>query len=490
MPAGIPDRQDFGRPERLPPGLARWILQSHRADRAGPHTDFRLGTPDVGLLSWATKKELPVPGGRPISLFRQPLHSYEYGDFEGEIPRGQYGAGQVRKKSDQRVLVTSVKPDAIRFTTGESRHPERFLLARSRRDPKVWLLVNTTPTKGPGFEKPRYKKIPSDQIEPRLKALRQGETTQAKLDGASSLVSLMRDGVELTSYRTSRETGRPIFHTERVFHGRPGVRIPGELSDSILRAELYGVRDDVQDSAGPGGGGGGGGRQTKGRPGGGVPAPVHPGPGDGKRRSAASAISPQELGGLLNSGVAKSIDDQRVRGISLRLAPFDVARFAGTDVDPRRTPRSERLRMLGRLLPYLPSDRFQVPETAEDPAASLALLDRIRSGRDPLTTEGVVIHPELGLPTKGKLTEERNVLIRSIFPGRGRLSGKGAGGFSYSAGPESSVLGRVGTGFSDETRRDMLTDPAGWVGRRARISTQQTLPSGAYRAPAFIALTE
>ena len=66
----------------------------------------------------------------------------------------------------------------------------------------------------------------------------------------------------------------------------------------------------------------------------------------------------------------------------------------------------------------------------------------------------------------------------------------GAGGFGYSLGPKGDVVGRVGTGFSEEARHEMLAEPEKWVGRLARIRSQGQFPGGAHRAPAFLALHE
>ncbi len=48
----------------------------------------------------------------------------------------------------------------------------------------------------------------------------------------------------------------------------------------------------------------------------------------------------------------------------------------------------------------------------------------------------------------------------------------------------------MGSGFSDEVRREMLSNPDSWIGRMARVRAQEKFPSGALRAPSFLARHE
>lgn len=71
---GLPDPTRFGRTESLAIGRELpWVVQLHDAENSGLHRDVRFGQND--LYSWATKKELPNPGGK-IMLFQQPLHCF------------------------------------------------------------------------------------------------------------------------------------------------------------------------------------------------------------------------------------------------------------------------------------------------------------------------------------------------------------------------------------------------------------------------------
>lgn len=89
-----------------------------------------------------------------------------------------------------------------------------------------------------------------------------------------------------------------------------------------------------------------------------------------------------------------------------------------------------------------------------------------------------------------KFTNENDVYIRDTYPGEGKYFKSGVGGIKYSTNPEGPIVGSVGTGLSDELRRQMFKNPEEFIGRVARIRSQGQFESGAHRAPSLIALHE
>jgi bifunctional non-homologous end joining protein LigD len=150
------DKRDFDRtPEPAgaqtaapTPGEPRFVVQRHRARRL--HYDFRLEIDGV-LVSWAVPKGLTLdPNVRHLAVHVED-HPIEYLDFEGVIPSGGYGAGDVIVW-DRGTWELHTTEDAGAAVEGGELHLElhgaklrgHFMLIRTRpRDGKTdWLVFH------------------------------------------------------------------------------------------------------------------------------------------------------------------------------------------------------------------------------------------------------------------------------------------------------------------------------------------------------------
>src|SRR5919106_325897 len=90
--AKTPEPSGAEEPSRPPKGNRRFVVQRHRATRL--HYAFRLEIDGV-LMSWAVPRGPSLnPADRRMAVHVED-HPLSYFDFEGVIPKGQYGGGDV-----------------------------------------------------------------------------------------------------------------------------------------------------------------------------------------------------------------------------------------------------------------------------------------------------------------------------------------------------------------------------------------------------------
>ena len=158
------EKRDFRRtPEPQPGGLKpagrslTFVVQQHAARRM--HYDVRLEI-DGALKSW------PVPKGPSLDPDEKRLavmtedHPLEYASFEGVIPRGEYGAGQMivwdagiyspdedgklsfgDREESQRRMRAGLESGKLSFTLRGRKLRGSWTLVKTSRDPHEWLLI-------------------------------------------------------------------------------------------------------------------------------------------------------------------------------------------------------------------------------------------------------------------------------------------------------------------------------------------------------------
>jgi bifunctional non-homologous end joining protein LigD len=129
-----------------------FVVQKHSARAL--HYDLRLQMAGV-LKSWAVPKGPSLDPSQKRLSVKVEDHPFDYKDFEGVIPAGNYGAGSViiwdrgyyhhiadpDGKQSERLLLDGLKKGHITFLLEGEKLQGEFALVKTRKDEKSWLLL-------------------------------------------------------------------------------------------------------------------------------------------------------------------------------------------------------------------------------------------------------------------------------------------------------------------------------------------------------------
>lgn len=130
-----------------------FVIQRHAASRL--HYDFRLEMEGV-LKSWAVPKGPSLdPKDKRLAMMVED-HPYDYKDFEGNIPEGNYGAGQVEvwdsgtyepleentQLSGEKELLKELHAGSLKFILHGKKLKGEFALVKMKNtEDNAWLLI-------------------------------------------------------------------------------------------------------------------------------------------------------------------------------------------------------------------------------------------------------------------------------------------------------------------------------------------------------------
>jgi len=234
-------KRDFGpegTSEPAPAGSAgagnSFVIHKHRATRL--HYDVRLER-DGALPSWAVPRGLPTEPGDKRLAVRTEDHPLEYGSFEGTIPEGQYGAGEVRIFDDGWFEPVEWTDSKVTFRLHGRRYPGlEFHFVKTRTDWLAFLgskqdapLIASPPAFQPMLAEGGWKVFDGP-----------GWWFEPKFDGIRSMTYLATDRTRLVT-RTGRDVSTQY----------PELHLVHELVNqvnAVLDAEIVAFDEDGRNS--------------------------------------------------------------------------------------------------------------------------------------------------------------------------------------------------------------------------------------------------
>ncbi len=482
-------------------GPLLFVVQQHSARQL--HYDFRLEAEGV-LKSWAVPKGPSLdPTQRRLAVQTED-HPYDYASFEGVIPPGQYGAGEVivwdcgvyspdedkeywfhDRKEAERLVLEGLAKGKLSITLRGEKLKGSFALVRTS-DAKNWLLIkhkdrftteaavieqNRSVLSGLAVEDLKalpVRRIPASRLTPAgkpeampvkllpmLAELRDAPFNhpdwawEPKLDGYRVLVFIEGKDVKLRSRRgLDFASSFPKLVAELAQQAVKGMVLDGEIAafDASGKPSFAALQERVQ-------------LKTE------------------REIAAADRTAP------------------------VVLYCFDLLHFAGLDL--RAAPYSDRRRWLAQCL--LPSPHVQLVHAAEDGealyAAALAsgFEGAIAKRKDGKYEAG----KRSGLWLKIKSTQSGEFVVGGYTRGKGSREPLGALLLGYFSGGELQYAGHVGSGFDERTLAEVkarcealktdacpfaetpeLHSPTSWVRPElvAEVQFQNWTPDGMLRA--------
>jgi bifunctional non-homologous end joining protein LigD len=229
----------------------RFVVQEHHATRL--HWDLRLER-DGALVSWAVPNGIPDDPKRNRKAIRTEDHPLEYLEFEGDIPKGNYGAGSMRIWDHGTYEAEKWRDDEVIATFHGERLNGRYALIRTGKAPdaaKEWLMHRMDPPADAEAEPMPQELVPMLAKPGKLPPAREQEqwALEIKWDGVRALTYSepgrirleSRNGRDITaSYPELRPLNRALSHHRAILDGEiVAFDADGKPSFSLLQSRMH-----------------------------------------------------------------------------------------------------------------------------------------------------------------------------------------------------------------------------------------------------------
>ncbi len=202
---------------------ARFVVQEHHARRL--HWDLRLEHAGT-LKSWALPRGIPAhPDENRLAVHTED-HPLEYLEFEGEIPKGEYGAGTMRVFDRGTFEAEKFRHNEVIATFGGERLRGRYALFQTRG--QDWMIHRMDPPLDPAYEPMPQRLTPMLARSGDLPADEEAWAFEVKWDGIRTLLFcdhghielLGRNGTDFTPrYPEVRELARALGARRLILDG-------------------------------------------------------------------------------------------------------------------------------------------------------------------------------------------------------------------------------------------------------------------------------
>jgi bifunctional non-homologous end joining protein LigD len=197
----------------------RFVVQEHHATRL--HWDLRFERDGVAV-SWAIPNGLPeAPKDNRLAVHTED-HPLEYLDFEGDIPKGEYGAGSMRVWDRGTYEELKWEPRKVEVRFHGERLQGRYALFPIDKDaePKNWLIHRMDPPADPAAGEPM-----PDRLVPML-----ARTGTLPRDDEHWAFEIKWDGVRAIC---QSEPGRLRLHSRNLLDITPRYPEIGRLNRAL-----------------------------------------------------------------------------------------------------------------------------------------------------------------------------------------------------------------------------------------------------------------
>ena len=422
-----------------PAGEGRFVVQQHHATRL--HWDLRLEH-DGALASWAVPNGIPPDPKENRLAVRTEDHPLEYLEFEGDIPKGQYGAGTMRiwdrgtfethKWEERKVEVTF---------HGEQLHGRYglFPIGRDGDSKNDWMIHRMDPPQDPGREPMPERVVPMMARTGPLPSDSERWSFEVKWDGVRAIAYVQPGRLRLES--------RNLNEITDAYPEVRGLLDDTGMHEAILDGEIVAFDE-------------------------------HGKPSFERLQRRMHVTSPSSVKRL-------------IRSVPVVYAIFDLLYLDGHSL--MELPYSERRARLEEL--GLGGSAWRVP--AAHRGGGSRLLEATREqGLEGIVAKRLDCRYEpgrrSGVWVKVKHTKRQELVIGGWLPGEGRRSKRiGALLVGYYDGSELVYGGRVGTGFTEATLDQLAGRLAGLRRGRTPFDRAPRLPREAvYVDPQLVAEIE